>query len=164
MDTPRQLQERDLNNAMLVLIDSAIEELRAQGYVDTGQGISSFETKIEVTGLRVLEGQIWGEEYLMFLDTGTEPHRPPFDGIFPWVRRKFGLSEEESVNATWAVITNIGKYGTPTPNSYELSTNGRRLEWSKFAALAAEEDIDRIFEDGEWVELALDNVIRENLE
>lgn len=152
----------DLEKALDVLIRRSIAEIKAQGHTATGRGIASFETQILPT-MKGFIGNILVEDYMLFVDSGTRPHRPPFKAIFDWAKVvKGGISDEEAKRFAWAVISTMEKVGIPSPGSYAYSSNGRRKEWSKFAIAAAESDIGKILLDSDWLERRIDNIIRES--
>ena len=54
--------------------------------------------------------------YAPFVEYGTEPHRPPFEAIYNWVRVKIGGTEEEARKIAWKIVKKIEKEGTdPKP-------------------------------------------------
>lgn len=141
------------------LIKASIGELKDQGHNASGRGIASFSYVVKLLG-SIVVGQVYGNDYLKFVDTGTRPHRPPFSKIYAWAKLvKAGLSEKLRKKFAWSVVASIEKYGTPSPGSYKYSKNGRRTNWSKFAVIASEKTLDDIIEDNDFVETVIDNAL-----
>lgn len=54
--------------------------------------------------------------YAVFVEYGTEPHRPPIKPLIEWAMMKFGMSEKEAKVIAYKVANKIAKYGTqPRP-------------------------------------------------
>lgn len=54
--------------------------------------------------------------YAVFVEYGTEPHRPPIKPLIEWAMMKFGLSEKDAKSVAYRVANKIAKYGTdPRP-------------------------------------------------
>lgn len=64
----------------------------------------------------LLEGQIWEVGYDALhappMEYGTRPHRPPFNPIHRWVRRKLGIKGKEGEKIAWAIVTTIEQCGS----------------------------------------------------
>jgi len=54
--------------------------------------------------------------YALFVEFGTEPHRPPVKPLIEWAMMKFGMNEKDAKRVAYAVANKIAKYGTePRP-------------------------------------------------
>jgi hypothetical protein len=138
-----------MNKALDFLIEKAIEEIKAQGHVASGQGIESFEKKIYFSPQGEMVGEVWANDYLVtYVRTGTRPHWVPIKVLINWVKLiDPGLSQEETVSFAYAVQHTIAKEGTPTRGAYNHTENGRRKEWTEFGLQAAEAGIEDLFEN-----------------
>lgn len=109
------------------LATEGAQELEAQGYRASGKLIDSLESKVTNASFDGLTGVVLVEDYGQFVDSGTKPHLPPLSVLIDWANIvRPSLSDKEAKGFAFAVRTNIGKYGTPTPGSYAFSKNGRR--------------------------------------
>ena len=159
----RVILRRDVERAGLVYINESIKEIKDQGYNSSGKGVASLETEIEQLGLLEFKIIIKGIQYLIFLDTGTKPHFPPVAEIFKWVQQKgLGGSRKERRSIAFAIATNQAKIGTPNPNSFKFSSNGRRKNWIEFAQLAAQGKVEPIFRGSEWARAFFDQILPTN--
>lgn len=118
------------------------DELEAQGHKASGRGIESIEGKVSTRTIRVLEGVILGEDYLVPVDTGVEASRIPYSrsgngGTSKYIEElirwagivKPALSENERKSFAFAVANKHKQEGNPTANSFSFSNNGRRKGW-----------------------------------
>ena len=133
--------------ALQVLVRQSVKELEDQGHRASGKGIRSFEIKV-IEGGPVLIGQVRGEDYLVYLDTGTKPHWVPIAPLLKWVR-SIGVPRREQVSRAYKVQRSIARVGTPSPGSFRFSKNGRRVGWTRFAQREAETDMAKILENSE---------------
>lgn len=151
--------EKILSSAIEIVIEETREELRAQGHEASGALSKSLEGE---TSRVDFSAKILANFYWLFLDEGTKPHRPPFDAIYEWSKHvKPALSDNARKGFTWAVITNIGKEGTPTKGSYAYSQNGRRKEFAKEVIDASETRIAQMIEDSDFVEFIIEKAMRQ---
>lgn len=151
---------KDIERTANIFIADSIQELKDQGYDASGRGIASFEYEIQQLGLIEFIVHIKGAQYLVFLDSGTRPHFPPVSAIFEWVKLKgLGNSDKERKSISWAIATNISKRGTPSPESFRFSRNGRRTKWIEFAQLAAQKRAAPIFQGSKWARFLFDEIL-----
>ena len=95
-----QLTARILNS----LRDRIKETLAAKNLDNTGEAGMS----LEVRG-----AELWGAEYLYYLDHGRGPGKfPPVDNIIAWVRSKLGIEDSEAKQVAFLVGRKISKEGT----------------------------------------------------
>jgi len=152
-----------MRQALDLLVKASVREIREQGHVASGRGVRSLETRVRRHGGLVI-GEVLVNDYMMFVDSGTRPHFPPVRAILKWVKTiRPGLSEASAKSMAWAVATNMAKEGTPSRGSFQYSKNGRRREWTRFAAEASARGIDAILEDSDWLQFVIDEVIRKAL-
>lgn len=76
--------------------------------------ISDVTEDAALTRLVIGVGQSAGaDRYAAPVETGARPHLPPVEALIPWVRRKFGVSDEKKATSlAWAVAKSIEKKGT----------------------------------------------------
>ena len=89
-----------------------IQENIAKRASNTGQLLQSWFARKEVQ-LKVVVGT--PNEYALFVEEGTRPHRMPIDPLIGWVRRKrkdLGISFAETNSTAWAVWWKIARKGT----------------------------------------------------
>jgi len=149
----------NLLRSLYLLVRNSVKEIEEQGHKASGKGIRSFEVKV-IEGGPVLIGQVIGEDYLVYLDTGTRPHYVPIGPLLRWVRKIKGVPARERVSRAYKVQKSIARVGTPSPGSFRFSKNGRRTNWSRFAQIASEGDMEKILEESDGdVELLLEDII-----
>ena len=77
------------------------------GNVDTGELINSSEIIKAPKSVSVK----WSAEHTSYVEYGSDPHYPPFEPIFRWVKRKLGVGDKEAEAIAYGIINKIGKYG-----------------------------------------------------
>ncbi|HEY9081339.1 hypothetical protein [Magnetovibrio sp.] len=50
--------------------------------------------------------------YIVPLELGSRPHRPPIEPLRDWVEHKLNIAPEESERVAWAISTKIAREGT----------------------------------------------------
>jgi hypothetical protein len=88
----------DLNSVGKLMIKTLITELGKYGLGNSDLA-NSIQYRIN-EDILILDMNTYG----YFVDSGTQPHMPPFDAINDWAKSK-------NLN-TWAVMQNINKFGT----------------------------------------------------
>jgi len=92
---------------------------RSQENIDRMNVIASGFLKRSGLVMRVGE-KTWAVKYFapyaLFVEFGTEPHRPPVKPLIEWAMMKFGMNEKDAKRVAYAVANKIAKYGTePRP-------------------------------------------------
>jgi hypothetical protein len=95
-----QLTVRILNS----LKDRIRDALSAKNLDNTGEAGMSLEVRGD---------ELWGAEYLYYLDQGRGPGKfPPPSNIIAWVRSKLGIEDSEARQVAFLVGRKISKQGT----------------------------------------------------
>jgi hypothetical protein len=148
------------------LVLELIQEIKAQGHIDTSALIQS----VESDGDHINDGvefNVMMEEHWVYPNYGVKAskiRRAPFaparvDALKEFWKRK-GLSDDDAEGAAYGTIQNWLKrnQGMPSENSYRFSDNGRRKEFleqiveQKDWQLILNDDLEQALED-EFVEL-----------
>ena len=147
---------------LTALIRGAVEELKAQGHVASGEGIRSFEPRVLKPSPTFFLGQVLVNEYVMKLDKKQKPQVVPLGQLIRWASNvRSGLTAVEQTSFALRVRASIARVGIPSPGSYKFSKNRRRTGWVEFGAKASAKDMDRLIENSDYVETLLSMAIDE---
>jgi hypothetical protein len=106
-------------------------ELRGQGHKATGNLIKSIKPVVKFKFELPLHIDIMALDYGDIIDKGLKKGtKVPIPVLIEWIKRTDrGLKAKERLSKAFGVRTNIEKFGSPTPNAFRFSKNGRRLDW-----------------------------------
>lgn len=125
--------EIELDKGLKRLLAEGNEDLERElwrALLDSGQLVKgAVQNRIEVGATRLLRGSVFFEPrrgaeemtgvvgtpsaYALPVEDGARPHMPPVEPLVLWVRRKFGITDDDqAVSVAWAVARTIKKRGT----------------------------------------------------
>jgi len=94
---------------MAIRIEATANQMLADhGTIDTGELSGSSMINKTGTGYRIT----WSAPQAEWIEYGTDPHRPPFQPLYMWARRKLGLPDKEARKRAYAMVNKIERVGT----------------------------------------------------
>ena len=156
---------------VLLNIQAALrDELAAQGHVLTGKLSDSIKFEVSEDG-REAVGQMFVEDYGVFVDMGVTADRIPFgkragggksggksayiQGLIDfWEHR--GLSGREAIGAAFATAHDHARDCMPSRGSYAYTTTGERTGFVRAAVENKTDEIRQILEQRIGTELSID--------
>lgn len=160
-----------VRKGMEYLRDELVDELKAQGHVDTGNLIKDIELYVETIGgdiygaikmleyAREVEEGVSASDFQAYSQSEMSEHRK---GLFAFFKRK-GLGGKELKRATFLTIRKHLKEGMPTRASMRFAKNGRRTGfvsevYNKKIGIAQEMILNDLFPH---IEIAFYNIINQ---
>jgi len=112
------------------IVDKLRNELLEQGHRDTGKLMDSMRYEVKGKG-DTFEILIYGQGYAKIVDQGFGPGKMvSVYALAEWVERKgIASGEKEIKSAAFAIRQKIFQEGSPTKNSVNFSSNGRRTDF-----------------------------------
>lgn len=109
------------------LISRSQEVLVEKGAVNTGMLLNSVEKLWDREGIIVQ----YTAPYSAVVEFGGRPHRPPFDPIEFWVRRKLRIRKAKlRREVTWKVVGKITREGTKPVKYLGIALEEAIARWS----------------------------------
>ncbi len=158
--------EKNMDRALILLIEKGKQELRAQGHRSSGELERSFAREVEVKLTGEAVGGIYAKEYAIYLDKGVKAARVRYNPkvLLPWIDRiKPGLTLKEKESFAWAIRKKHDKEGIPTKGSFAYSNNGRRKSWIEYGYDNNLEEFDTILDLAGFFQLLVDETLTEVL-
>jgi alpha/beta superfamily hydrolase len=171
---PKAEIEETLQRMGEALLKAVKDEWKAQGKVASGKALETAEVRV-VSDEIGSKAQVLVEDYMAIQDKGVPASRIPYSGrtgrggtsqfiqaLVDWSRSKMpSMADGDRLGFAFAVANKMAKEGMPTRNSVEFSSNGRNLEWSKYAFQEVESELDEILGESDFVVALIDNLIEE---
>jgi len=122
--------EQQLEILGAFLVDKLRKELLEQGHRSTGKLMDTMRYEINNKG-DTFEILIYAQGYAKAINNGTPPGNwVNLQDLADWVERKGIASGEKDIKrAAFFIRKKIFEKGTPTPNSFNFSSNGRRTDF-----------------------------------
>lgn len=145
----REVILRGMNSAFRRMGQHMVTELKAYTPVAVTHALRN-KTVAEVLGtnedMRLeIRQSAWSRDYPYGagIRMGTRPHFPPYRALIPWVKLRWGLSDELAPRAAYMLARKISREGTKD-NPYHV----RALEANKAALVdMMREEIDKVVEE-----------------
>ncbi|WP_238121964.1 MULTISPECIES: HK97 gp10 family phage protein [unclassified Xanthobacter] len=82
--------------------------------------------------------------YVLPVELGARPHRPPVEPLADWVRRKLSKTGKEARATAFAIAAKIAKEGTPAHHMFAQGLAATQGQIQELLAAAADRAVGRI--------------------
>ena len=101
------MEEEEKHSIGILFSEALKDKLTKDHGKDTGNLQSKIDYRIDGDNLIISM-----PDYAEYLEYGSPPHFPPPEELEGWVKRKWGVSNDEAKSASWILARHISKYGT----------------------------------------------------
>jgi hypothetical protein len=105
-----EMTQREATIAMSAAVGSVEREVVPRTPVNTGQLRGAWTKGRVIRGQGVVKGEVMNlKEYAIVVEKGRKAsaNMAPIEPLAYWFRRKYGLSQDESVKAAWGLAINL---------------------------------------------------------